>query len=262
MTRPARIGLTMFALLLIVFLIAPTLILIPLSFSSGVTLQFPPPGFSLRWYEELFSSPSWTRATIISMQVAIATSILATVLGTITSFGLVRGRFPGKSLVNALVMSPLIVPIVIIAIGMFAIFSGWRLTGTVAGLVLAHTVLAMPFVVINVSASLAGMDRDLESASMSLGAGPLTTFRYVTLPSIMPGVLAGALFAFIVSWDEVVIAIFLTSPLVNTLPALLFSQVQNDLEPTIAAVATVLTLVTTSLIVIALVFRRGGTTTQ
>lgn len=241
------------------FLVAPTLIIVPMSLSSGSRLQFPPPGFSTRWYEHFFQDPRWTSATVDSLQVALLTVVFATALGTVTALGLTRGRYPGRSLAGALVMSPVIVPIVIIAIGLFFVFVRWQIAGTLTGLVLAHTVLAMPLVVVTVGASLATLDRTLEVAAQSLGAGPWQTFRRITLPLIAPGIVAGALFAFVTSWDEVVIAIFLTSPLFRTLPVVMWGQVRTYIDPTIAAVATLLMVVTTVLILVALFFGRRGT---
>lgn len=256
MTPAARRLLGVFCTAVAAFLVAPTLVLIPMSFSSGRALAFPPPGWSLRWYANLFGEPVWRFASATSVQVAVLTALLATVLGTAAAFGLERGRFRGRRLTNALVLSPMIVPLIIVAIGMYAVFVGWGLLGSVAGLVLGHAVLALPFVVINVGASLRMMDRDLETASLGLGAGPLRTFWHVTLPVILPGVLAGALFAFITSWDEVVVAIFLTNPLVNTLPALMWEQVRTQIDPTVAAAANVLTVLTTTLLTGWLLVRR------
>jgi putative spermidine/putrescine transport system permease protein len=256
MTPFARRLLGVFCGGVVVFLVAPTLVLIPMSFSSGRTLAFPPPGLSFRWYEELFGDPAWRLATETSIEVALLTALVATALGTPAAFALVRGRFRGRALLNALVLSPMIVPLIVIAIGMYAVFARWNLLGSVAGLVIGHTALALPFVVINVAASLRTMDRDLEAASLNLGASPLQTFRHVTLPAILPGVLAGALFAFITSWDEVVVAIFLTNPLVNTLPALMWEQVNTQIDPTVAAAANVLTVLTTALFVVWLFLTR------
>jgi putative spermidine/putrescine transport system permease protein len=247
----------LFVTLLMLFLVAPSLILLPVSFSAGNTLRFPPEGFSLKWWENLFTSPTWTNAAIVSLQLAVIVCILATVLGTLAAFGLVRGRFPGQSLVNGLVLGPMVVPVIVIAVGMFAVFVRWRIAGSPLALIAAHTVLALPFVVVNVGASLRTMDRNLELASLNLGAGPLKTFRYVTLPQIIPGVLAGALFAFIISWDEVVLAIFLTSPAVQTLPVVIWGQVEEVVDPTVAAVATLLTVVSSLLLVVAGYLRRN-----
>jgi len=238
-----------------VFLVAPMLVIIPMSFSAGEELRFPPRGFSVRWYENFLASSLWTDAAVTSVQVGILTVIVATVLGTLTALGLVRGRFPGRALVNALILSPLIVPVVVMAIGMFFVFVSWRLAGSLIGLVLAQSVLALPFVVVNVAVSLRTIDRNLELAAQNLGAGPWPTFRHITLPLISPGIAAGALFAFITSWDEVVVAIFLSSPLVRTLPVVMWSQVRSKIDPTIAAVATMLMLVTTVSLLVILVLR-------
>ena len=167
-----------------------------------------------------------------------------------------RGRFPGRSLVNGLVLAPLIVPVVIIAIGMFSLYVRWRISGSLVGLVIAHTALALPFVVVSVSASLRTMDRNLELAAANLGADPRRTFTRITLPIILPGVLAGAIFAFITSWDEVVVAIFLTSARFRTLPVEMWEQVRQVVDPTVAAVATTLLVVTTVLLLLVLVVRR------
>jgi putative spermidine/putrescine transport system permease protein len=227
-----------------------------MSITASNSLTFPPEGFSIRWYEKMLTDPQWSSGFINSAQVASLTAVLATVLGTLAALGTVRGRFPGKSAVNALVLSPLIVPVIIIAIGMFSLFVRWKITGSIVGLVLAHTALAVPFVVINVATSLRTIDRNLELAAMNLGADPLRTFRRVTLPLILPGVLAGGLFAFITSWDEVVVSIFLTTARFRTLPVEMWEQVRQVVDPTVAAVATTLLAVTTSLLLLILVVRR------
>lgn len=254
--RPTRLLLVAFGLLVIVFLIGPSLVVVPMGFSSGSILEFPPPGLSLKWYEKMFTDPTWTRAFVNSFQVAVLTAILSTILGTLGALGLARGRFPGKRFANLVILSPLIVPVIVIAIGMFSVFVRFRLTGSVAGLVLAHTALAVPFVVVSVTTSLRTMDRNLEAAAANLGASPARTFRHITLPLIMPGVLAGALFAFLSSWDEVVVAIFLTTTKFRTLPAVMWEQVRQVIDPTVAAVATVLLIITTVVLALALVVRR------
>jgi putative spermidine/putrescine transport system permease protein len=190
------------------------------------------------------------------MQVATLTALLSTVLGTLAALGIVRGRFPGKGLANALILSPLIVPLIIIAIGFFAFYSVTRLTGSLPGLVLTHTALAVPFVIINVGAVLRTMDRNLEMAAASLGADPVRTFWRVTFPIILPGVFAGALFAFITSWDEIVVSIFMTSTRFRTLPVEMWEQVRQVVDPTVAAVATVVMVVTTTLLLFVFVARR------
>ncbi len=254
----SNLGLRIFGALTVFFLIAPTLIIIPMSFSSGRTLKFPPPGYSLRWYENLFTSSLWTGAAVASLQVALLTAICATVLGIVTTLALTRGKFPAQGLVQSLVLAPLIIPLVIIAIGMFAVFVRWHIAGSMLSLVLAHTVLALPFVVVTVMASLRTVDRNLELAAANLGANPLRTFWYITLPLITPGALAGALFAFITSWDEIVVAIFLTSPQLRTLPVVMWNQVRTEVDPTIAAAATVLTVITTMIFTAAVLIRSKG----
>lgn len=237
------------------FLLAPALIVVPMSFSSSAFLEFPPTGFSTRWYANFFHSSMWTNAAVDSVKVALLTVLVATVLGTLTALGLVRGRFPGKALVQALVLSPAIVPLVIVAIGTFLVFTGWRLQGTLTGLVIAHTALALPFVVVSVGTSLRTFDRTVELAAQSLGAGPWRTFWRITFPLILPGVAAGALFAFVTSWDEIVVAIFMTSPFFRTLPVVVWSQVRTEIDPTIAAVASMLIAVTVLALTLILLVR-------
>lgn len=242
--------------MLVIFLLGPSLMIIPMSLSSGRTLRFPPPGYSWQWYETLLTSSLWLNAAQTSLRVGLLTALVATILGTLTALGLARGRFWGRNALQALVLSPMIIPLVLIAIATFAVFVRWRIAGSLWGLVLAHSVLALPFVVINVLASLRTVDRNLELAAANLGAGPLRCFAYVTLPLIMPGMLAGALFAFITSWDEIVVAIFLTSPRLRTLPIVMWGQLRTELDPTIAAAATLLTLLTTAIFALGLWLRQ------
>ena len=254
--QPRRILLAVLGLLTVLYLIAPTLVIVPMSFTQARILSFPPEGFSVEWYERILTDRQWSTALVSSMQVATLTTILSTVLGTLAALALTRGRFPGRTAVNGLVLAPLIVPVVIIAIGMFSLYVRWRLAGSLVGLVLAHSALAVPFVVVSVSASLSTMDRNLEMAAANLGANPRQAFRRVTLPIILPGVIAGAIFAFISSWDEVVVALFLTSARFRTLPVEMWEQVRQAVDPTVAAVATTLFVVTTVLLLVLLVVRR------
>lgn len=244
------------------FLIAPTLIIIPMSFSAGGFLTFPPKGFSTRWYVNFLENQAWTAGASTSLKVGVTTAVLATGLGTLTALGLVRGRYPGRGLISALVLSPLIVPVVVIAIGMFFVYSDWRIIGTLQGLILAHTALAIPFVVVVVGTSLRTFDRTLELAAQNLGAGPVRTFFRITLPLILPSIVAAALFAFITSWDEVVVSIFLSSPVVRTLPVVIWGQVRTVIDPTIAAVATALTGVTLTVLTFVLIAQRRAERTR
>ena len=222
------------------FLILPTFVIIPISFSSAKFLQFPPQGFSLQWYAEYFGSRTWVSATILSFQVAIMTMLCATFLGTLASLALVRGNFKGKKLIYAMLLSPLVIPVIIVGVSLYYFFSWLHLIGTMWGLVMAHTCLALPFVVVNVTATLQGFDITLERAALSLGASRLTTFMKVTFPLIRPGVITGALFAFITSFDEVVIAIFITGSRAVTLPRQMWDGIRISINPTISAVASLL----------------------
>jgi putative spermidine/putrescine transport system permease protein len=258
--QPRRILLATLGGLTVFYLLAPTLVIVPMSFTQAHILSFPPTGFSLQWYEQMLTDPQWSRGLINSAQVAVLTALAATVLGTLAALGLVRGRFPGRTIVNAVALSPLIVPVVIIAIGMFSLFARAKIAGSLFGLVAAHTALALPFVVVNVGTSLRTMDRNLELAAANLGADPARTFLRITLPIILPGVLAGAIFSFITSWDEVVVAIFLTTARFRTLPVEMWEQVRQVVDPTVAAVSTTLLVVTTTLLLLVLVVRRRAQT--
>ncbi|MEX2011507.1 MAG: ABC transporter permease [Chloroflexota bacterium] len=254
--QPRRLLMAALGALTVFYLLAPTVVIIPMSFTEASIMSFPPEGFSLRWYDQMLTRPEWSTGLRNSAVVAVLTAILATLLGTLAALGMTRGRFPGRALLNALTLSPLIVPVVIIAIGMFSLFVQWRISGSVVGLVVAHTALALPFVIVNVATSLRTMDRNLELAAANLGATPARSFLRITLPIIFPGVLAGAIFAFITSWDEVVVAIFLTSARFRTLPVEMWEQVRQVVDPTVAAVATTLLVVTTGLLLLLLVVRR------
>jgi putative spermidine/putrescine transport system permease protein len=233
------------------FLILPILIIVPLSFSSGTFLTLPLPGLSLRWYEEFFTSAPWRLSLRNSVIVACATTVIATVLGTLAALGLTRARLPGQSLLMGLIVSPMIVPVVIVAVGVYFAYAPFGLTGSLLGLTLAHTALAAPFVVITVSATLRGFDVNQTRAGASLGASPVLVFFRITLPLILPGVISGALFAFITSFDEVVVALFLTSPAERTLPRQMFSGMRENISPVIAAAATLL-IVLSALLLLAL----------
>jgi len=259
--RPHRLLLMAMGGLTVLFLVAPTLIVVPMGFSSSNILAFPPPGWSLEWYEQAFTSKAWTSGLVNSVQVAVVTAVVATILGTLAALGLTRGRFPGRGALNTVILSPLIVPTIIIAIGMFSLYVRWKITGSLLGLVVAHTALAVPFVVVTVSTSLRTMDRNLELAAQNLGADPVRTFRRITLPLVMPGVFAGALFAFLTSWDEVVTSIFLTTTKFRTLPVVMWEQVREVVDPSVAAVATLVLVVTTTVLALAFVVRRQAPVT-
>jgi putative spermidine/putrescine transport system permease protein len=240
------------------YLVFPIFVIVPVSFSSGSYLSFPPPGWSLRWYQNFFGSGEWQGAAWLSIWVGISVTALSCLLGTPAAFGLVRGRFRGKRLINAFVLSPIIVPGIIVAIGIYFVYARLGLIGHPFGLVLAHTCLAVPFVVINVSASLYGFDERLEQAALSLGATPWRCFWQVTFPLIRPGIMAGAVFAFITSFDELLVALFVSGTTAMTLPRLMWQEIREDIDPTIAAASTLLLALTTALLLTAELLRRRG----
>jgi putative spermidine/putrescine transport system permease protein len=241
--RAASGGLRLYAGAMLVFLVAPVLVVLPLSFTSGQLLVFPLPGWSLQWYRDFFGNPVWTSALWNSFAIGGVTTVLATALGTAAAVGLHGARSRWTGAILALLVTPLAVPVVIVAVATFYFFASFKLVGTFLGLVLAHTVLALPFVVVTASATLQGFDPNLTRAAASLGAPPWRAFRTVTLPIIAPGVISGALFAFVTSFDELVVAIFLSSPQLRTLPRQIFSGVSENISPTITAAAVVLLLV-------------------
>ena len=242
--------------LILLFLIAPIMAIMPLSFNSETFFSYPMPGYSTKWYVDFFTNERWQKALRLSFVLAFATTILATTLGTLAALGLARGNLPGRATIMAVLISPMIVPVIISALGMFFFYARWGLTGTMAGLILAHTALATPFVVITVTATLSSFDRTLMRAGASLGAPPHTVFFRVVMPLILPGMISGALFAFVTSFDEVVVIIFIASPEQNTLPRQMFSGIREQISPTITAAATVLVLFSTALLVTVELLRR------
>lgn len=243
-----KIVLRVFAALIVLWLTLPTLVIIPISFNAVPSFDFPIKDFSLRWYEKFFNDPAWLRALGTSVQVALLSTLVSTITGVAAALGLSKVNFRGKSVVENLFLTPLIVPGIVLAIGMYSIFLRFGILGTLFGFVAAHTVLALPLVIMNVAASLQGMDPKLQDASASLGALPITTFFRVTLPLIAPGVAAGALFAFVTSFDEVILSLFIQTPGLQTLPVKIYRSVTQDTDPTVAAVAVI--MMTLSIILI------------
>lgn len=221
-------------------LVLPAVLIVPMSFSSGSSFQFPPPGWSTRWYENLFADPGWRDAVLTSLKVSALATPLAVIIGTLASLGLFRMSQRLRLTGMAMLVSPLVIPNILIALAAYAFFLQMGLTGTIEGLVLAQTALAIPFVVIAVSARLQGYDRSLTAAALSLGASAFTAFRTVTFPLIVPGIVAGAVFAFVSSFDELIIALLLQGPGTVTLPVKMFDSVVEEADPTITAVSTLL----------------------
>ncbi|WFU91245.1 ABC transporter permease (plasmid) [Rhizobium sp. CC1099] len=229
----------------VVFLIAPIIAIVPLSFNVEPFFTYPMPGLSLRWYEEFFSSEVWQLALKNSIIVAVCTTLVSTALGTLAAIGLSRPECPFRATLTAILISPMIVPVIVSAVGIYYAFAAVGLLNSLTGLVLAHTAIGAPFVVITVTATLASFDHNLMRAASSLGATPLEAVLRIMLPIIAPGVVSGALFAFVTSFDEVVIALFIAGSEERTLPRQMWSGVRETLSPTIAAVATLLILFST-----------------
>ena len=258
LARLARWLVAIIGTLGLLFLALPVLTIVPLSFSSGSFLTYPLPGFSLRWYQDFLASPLWTGALRNSLVVGACTTVLATSIGTVAALGLNDSRLPFRGAIMALILSPMIVPVVVLGVGVSFLFSALGLANSFTGLVIAHTTLAVPFVVITVSAALATLDPSLARAAASLGAPPLTVFRRITLPIVAPGLLSGAIFAFATSFDEVVMALFISGPAQMTLPKQMFLSIRETISPTLLAAAVLMTgCSTTLLLCIELVRRRA-----
>jgi len=244
--------------LLLVFLVAPMLIVVIISFSSAPFLTFPPPGFSMQWYRNLFADSAWADSLATSIQIVIPTGVLAMTIGTAAALGLSRGRIPGKNVIIGLLMSPIVAPVIIVAAAIFGVYRIWNLSGTLTGFILAHTVLTVPYVVSTVLASLQMVDVQYEQAALTLGASPWVAFRRIVLPLILPGVLSGLLFAMIISFDELVVSLFISSPTVRPVTVQMWSDVLGDINPTIAAIGTLLFLFSLLVLFAEAVMRRTG----
>jgi putative spermidine/putrescine transport system permease protein len=256
-------GFRVICALVFLFLILPILIIIPLSFTASDFFTFTPEmltlqaeGYSLRHYERFFSDSNWQSALRNSFIIAPLATLLATSVGTIAAIGLSQPHVPFRGVIMATLISPMIVPLIISAAGMYFFYSRIGLQGTYLGVVLAHAALGTPFVIITVTATLVGFDRSLVRAAQNLGAGPVTTFLKVQMPLILPGVISGALFAFITSFDEVVVVLFVGSASQKTLPWQMFTGLREQISPTILAVATILVTLSILLLTVVELLRR------
>lgn len=226
--------------LVVIFIAAPLVIVVPMSFSSARSLQFPPPGYWLGYYEAYFTDVTWLRPTWNSIVIATATMVLTMILAVPATFALVRHRFAGKSLADLMMLLPLAVPHIVMAVGYYSFLGEFRLVHTHFGVVLAHTCLSVPIAFLVLSANLKGFDRNLERAAQSLGASPVKTFIHVTLPILRPGLVISALFAFVQSFDETVVAIFISGRNAETLPRKMFDSIRQEADPVIAVISTLL----------------------
>jgi putative spermidine/putrescine transport system permease protein len=234
--RPLRIS---FGVLIVSFLMAPLLAILPLAFTSSVFLNYPISSYSMRWFEDLATSDAWSRSIVNSLIIGSSTAVLATVIGTLAAMGL-RRRPPLANMIRTFFMVPIVAPAVVLGVGMQILFVRLELANSYVGVVVAHTVLALPFVIVAVSASLQGIDARIEYAAASLGASPLAVFRRMTLPLATPGIVSGAIFAFATSFDEVVLTLFVAGPNQRTLARQMFSTIRENISPSIAAAAFVI----------------------
>ncbi|MGE3150438.1 MAG: ABC transporter permease [Pseudorhodoplanes sp.] len=241
----------------VIYLVGPIVVVVIISFSAAPFLMFPPPGYSLRWYDKLFGDPVWRDALFTSIRIMIPTALLATAAGTAAAYGFARARFRGSTALSALMLTPIVVPVIITAAGMFGVFQDFNLYGTWTGLILAHTVLAMPYVFVTVSAGLRVIDPVLEAAAMTLGAPPRVAFFRVVLPLIKPAIQSGLLFALVVSFDEVIVSLFISTPRIRPVSVQMWSDVLGQVDPTIAAVATLLLAFSTLVVVVEYLVRKG-----
>lgn len=238
------------------FLMLPLLVVFPISLSSAPYMQFPPPGFSWQWYERYLDDPQWIDATWRSLYIGGATAVLALALGVPLAFALVRGKFFGRTILDRVALAPIIVPHIIFAVAVYGLFAKLKLIGTWYGLVVGHTVLALPFVVLVIAAGLRDFDRSLEQAAEGLGASRWQTLRKVTLPLLRPSLVSAGLLAFISSFDEVVVALFLAGANM-TLPKKMFDNIMMEIDPTIAAVSVMQIVLVSIVLVLIGRFGRG-----
>ena len=248
-------GLRITAFLVLIFLMMPIIVIMPLSFNAEPFFTFTegmlsldPDAYSMRWYQEIVDDQKWRIAIRNSFVIGVAAALIATTLGTLAAVGLASPWMPYKRLITALLLSPMIVPLIIIAAGMFFFYTQFNLVGTFAGVIIAHAALGVPFVIITVTATLSGFDRSLFVAGLSLGASPLKVFWDVVIPLIRPGVISGGLFAFVTSFDEVVLVLFLAGPEQRTIPRQMFSGLREQINPTILAVATLLVVLSAAML--------------
>ena len=252
-----RLWLYAVGVLVLIYLIAPSLIIVPMSFSGSTLLQFPPESWSLRWYEAYFGSVEWRDATIVSVKVAVMTTLVATPIGTAAAYAINSGVLRFSGFVQVLLTAALIIPVILVGIGTFFLYARLGLNNTLAGLVIAHTVQALPLVVLTALAGLRTYDMNQERVARSLGAGRFAAFWQVTMPQIRFSIVSGALFAFITSFDEVVVSLFISGGDTTTLTRRMFNALRDQVDPTIAAISTCLITLSIVLLSAAQFFGRG-----
>lgn len=249
-----RLWLYVLSTVVMLFLVAPTLIVVPMSFSDSLYLEFPPRIWSVRWYENYFSSAEWISATVTSLTVAFLTMLVATPLGVMAAYGLHAAQMKAGRLVFFLLITPMMVPVILIAIGAFYVYAKLQILYTIAGLVMAHTVLALPLVVIVIASALKSYDMNQEMAARSLGAPRWRAFLTITLPQIRFAVVTSALLAFLTSFDEVVVAMFISGGDNSTLTRNMFNALRDQIDPTIASISTIMIVITSLLMTLVQLF--------
>ena len=257
-TRGERISswaLNFFGVVALVFLASPLLVVIIMSFSSGSGLDFPPPGWSIRWYRELVGNADWGQAVKSSLMVGVLASLLGLVFGGLAAYGLARGKFRGRGLLLANFLAPMIVPVIVTAVSLYLAFARVGIRGTFVGLVLGHVIIVVPYIVLLLTVAIRSFDEHLELMARSLGSSWLTAFRLVVLPSLAPSIGAAWLIAFVTSFDEVIVTIFVSGT-TDTVPKLMFSQLRDRIDPTVTALSTLLIFFTVLIVAAgALLFR-------
>lgn len=243
-------------LLAVLFLILPIVFIVALSFGSSRWLIFPPPGWTLDWYRELATDPSWLSSTLTSLEIAVIVTVLSVVLGFLASIGLTRMQFRGKELLRAFFLTPMILPVVVLAVALYAMFLRMGLGGTITAFVLSHLVIALPFSIISIGTSMDSFDWSIEDAAVLCGASPWVARWKITIPAVKDGIFAAAVFSFLASWDEVVLAIFMSSPSLQTLPVKIWTTLRQDLTPVVAAISTLLLALTIILMGVAFLLNR------
>ena len=245
------------AVLVCLFLILPIVFIAALSFGSSQWLIFPPPSWTLKWYQDLFADPRWLYSALTSLKIAAIVTVLSVVIGFLAALGLDRGRFVGRDAIRALFLTPMILPVVVLAVALYALFLKLGLAGTTIAFIIAHLLIALPFSIISIGNALEGFDRSIEDAAILCGASPWEARLRVTVPAVSHGIFGAAVFSFLASWDEVVLAIFMASPTLQTLPVKIWSTLRQDLTPVIAAASTLLIAFTILLMIVAALFRKG-----
>ena len=250
-TSPRRIIFVLLCAAVLLYLVLPILIVVPMSFSSARFLTFPPPSLSLRWYREYIGNPAWMQATLVTLTVAVCTVLIATPLGVSAAYAISQSKLRIMRIIHAALLLPLMVPIIITAVGIFFVYAKVGLIATMSGLVLANVMLGLPYVIISVVAGLQSFDTTQEMVARSLGMNRLRSFFAVTLPQIKASVIAGAIFAFISAMDETIVAIFISGGHYQPLTKRMFTALRDEIDPTIAAISTLMTATSFMLVLIA-----------